>query len=319
MARASIKVWLLLAGMVLGDIIWAVARGLSLSHWGPLTIVGLGLFGLTLYYRASNRSARIAAMAETTLQWVIFSVAGASLTYLVAMHPGPLYDRQFAAADAALGFDWHTWFVFVNRHELVKFILALTYASLMPQILFTTFYLAWCDRDARNAELLITVIVALALTSAIFHRLPATGPGGDMPLFIKAFVGDLLALRDGGTTMFDVTQLKGIISFPSFHAALAVLFTYAHRRSWLFLPIAALNTVMLVSIPSEGGHYLVDVFGGLTVAVAAILTVTAWRIVQRVASGLVGHGAPAGSFGAAMRRALPTKEAPAASPPIFPA
>jgi hypothetical protein len=319
MARASIRVWLLLAGMVLGDIIWAAARGLSLSHWGPLTIVGLGLLGLTLYYQASNRSARIAAMAETTLQWVIFSSAGASLTYLVAMHTGPLYDHQFAAADAVLGFDWRTWFVFVNRHEPIKFILALAYSSLMPQILFTIFYLAWRDRDARNAELLTTVIVALALTSAIFYRLPATGPGGDMPFFIKAFVGELLALREGGTTAFDVTQLKGIISFPSFHAALAVLFTYAHRRSWLFLPIAALNTVMLVSIPSEGGHYLVDVFAGLTVAVAAILTVRAGRIVPRIAYGLAGYQAPAGSFEAATRRVLPAKEAPAASPPIFPA
>jgi len=69
--------------------------------------------------------------------------------------------------------------------------------------------------------------------------------------------------------------MKGVIAFPSFHAVLAVLFTYAHRHSATFAPMAALNAVMLVSIPSEGGHYLVDVFGGIAVAIVAILAVRA--------------------------------------------
>ena len=38
-----------------------------------------------------------------------------------------------------------------------------------------------------------------------------------------------------------------------------------------FLPVVALNSLMLVSIPSEGGHYLVDVFGGVAVGIVALL------------------------------------------------
>src|SRR5260370_34917421 len=56
--------------------------------------------------------------------------------------------------------------------------------------------------------------------------------------------------------------LKGVIAFPSFHAALAMLFTYAHRRLPTFLPMAVFNGLMLLAIPSEGGHYLVDIIGG---------------------------------------------------------
>ena len=43
-----------------------------------------------------------------------------------------------------------------------------------------------------------------------------------------------------------------------------------------FLPVAVFNLVMLVSIASEGGHYLVDViggiaFGGLTILARRVL------------------------------------------------
>jgi membrane-associated phospholipid phosphatase len=52
---------------------------------------------------------------------------------------------------------------------------------------------------------------------------------------------------------------------------LAILFTYAHRGSRAFVPVAVFNALMLLSVPSEGGHYLVDVLGGVTVGGLAIL------------------------------------------------
>jgi membrane-associated phospholipid phosphatase len=52
-----------------------------------------------------------------------------------------------------------------------------------------------------------------------------------------------------------------------------VLLTYAHRGGALLFPVAALNAVMLVSIPSEGGHYLIDVLAGVATAVFAIVAI----------------------------------------------
>jgi membrane-associated phospholipid phosphatase len=52
---------------------------------------------------------------------------------------------------------------------------------------------------------------------------------------------------------------------------LATLFTYAHRHSPTFLPVAAFNALMVLAIPSEGGHYLVDIIGGLAVGGVTIL------------------------------------------------
>ena len=56
---------------------------------------------------------------------------------------------------------------------------------------------------------------------------------------------------------------------------LAVLLTYAHRRSRLLVPIALVNGIMLFSIPSYGGHYLIDIIAGAAVALLAIAATAA--------------------------------------------
>ena len=60
---------------------------------------------------------------------------------------------------------------------------------------------------------------------------------------------------------------KRVLATPSYHTVLAVLFTYAFRGTGLLgCGIAALNVAMLISIPSIGGHYLVDVLAGAPLA-----------------------------------------------------
>ncbi len=59
-------------------------------------------------------------------------------------------------------------------------------------------------------------------------------------------------------------MLGGMIAFPSFHVAWAVLTTYAAlpvRR--LFWAVAALNVLVVASTVLLGWHYLVDVPAGL--------------------------------------------------------
>jgi membrane-associated phospholipid phosphatase len=65
---------------------------------------------------------------------------------------------------------------------------------------------------------------------------------------------------------------QGIITFPSLHAALALIVTVAlwpiPVLRWLGV---ATNTLMLVSIPVDGGHYFIDVLAGLAIAWASLL------------------------------------------------
>src|SRR5256885_1581230 len=271
MTAVSTRVGLLLAGLSACDVLWCATLRMGLSHWAPVALASLALLGLTLGCRLSGAGQRIAAIAEWILLWLIFSVAGALLTYLAAAQDGPVYDGRLAMADAALGFRFAAWFDFVASYPAVQFAFAVAYRSLAAQIVLSVLWLSWRGRDDRNAELLINTTLALMMTTAVFFLFPTLGPCVDVPACHDAYIQDLVGFRPGTLPSLDIMLLKGGIAFPSFHAVLAVLFTYTHRGSRIFRPVATFNALMLLSIPSEGGHYLVDVLGGVCVGGLAVL------------------------------------------------
>ena len=71
--------------------------------------------------------------------------------------------------------------------------------------------------------------------------------------------------------MIDFSALDGIISFPSMHAAVAVIVPFALRwNKLLFFPVLLLDGLMLISAVPSGNHYLSDVLAGISVAAFAI-------------------------------------------------
>ena len=91
-------------------------------------------------------------------------------------------------------------------------------------------------------------------------------------------------LRDGTWRALIAVGAEGIITFPSLHAALAVIVAAALwplvRLRWVFV---ALNAAMLIATPIDGSHYFVDVLAG--VALAAVCMIAARAIVAAVAPG----------------------------------
>jgi len=82
---------------------------------------------------------------------------------------------------------------------------------------------------------------------------------------------DILALRDGSLRELELFKLAGIVSFPSFHAASAVFYT------WALWPVRgartvaiAVNGLMLAATPVIGAHYMIDVIGGVALAAASV-------------------------------------------------
>jgi hypothetical protein len=271
MTAASTRVWLLLGIVSFGDFVWCASLGMGLSHWWPLALVAVALMTLTLACRLTRIGPRLGATAEWILLWLIFSVAGAVMTYLAAAQDGAVYDARLTLLDAELGFRWSGWLAYVENHPLLKFAFAVAYGSLLPQVLFSVWWFSFLRWDQRNAELLTNAMLALLLAAAVFFLFPALGPCVGAPACHDAYVEDLVGLRHGNLPSLDMMLLKGVIAFPSFHAVLAMLFTYAHRRAPTFLPMAGFNGLMLLAIPSEGGHYLVDIIGGVVVGGVAIL------------------------------------------------
>jgi membrane-associated phospholipid phosphatase len=94
---------------------------------------------------------------------------------------------------------------------------------------------------------------------------------------------DLMALRSGTFTSLQLRNLQGIIAFPSYHAALAAITLWGFWRSrtgWIRWPGAGLALATIAATPIDGGHYLVDVIAGLSIAVVSIAAarrLTSWR------------------------------------------
>ena len=99
----------------------------------------------------------------------------------------------------------------------------------------------------------------------------------------------LLPARSGALRELGWEHINGIITFPSFHVAAAVLLGWGFlcTLSVVRWPALALNALMLISTVVIGGHYLIDVYAGLIVAMVAIAATErlARRSHQPAASG----------------------------------
>jgi hypothetical protein len=240
-----------------------------------LGTVGLGT--LSLFYTYLRPDERIAEASGYTALWLLFSLGGCLLTYLAAVGGRPLQDAAFQATDAALGFDWGQWTAWIRERGWLRLALRLAYASLPLQIVVTVLVLAFTRTHRRNRELMLAATFAVLVTSVGYAWLPAMGPFATVPLpgtlpSDTVYIPHVEALRGPGPYRVDVVELQGIIVLPSYHTVLGVLFVWAHRGlPWSFPVFLVLNVLMLASVPSEGGHYLVDLLAGLVVALIAVV------------------------------------------------
>ena len=101
-------------------------------------------------------------------------------------------------------------------------------------------------------------MLSLIITAVVSGILPAAGTFSyfGVGLDHAVHLPHLFALRDGTMSDFYIDEDTGIVTLPSYHTVIAILVTYVYRNSKFFLPFGAINGLMLLSIPSQGGHYL---------------------------------------------------------------
>jgi hypothetical protein len=251
------------------DLEWASQIGLKISGCGTQACWIGATLALSVTFHRRNRS--IANMTEAWALWFALPPAISVLSYLAASCAFPLQDVMMERLDRAIGFDWLVWHDAVLHRPILSILLLAAYASLLPQVMLSIVYFPATDRIQRTQELLLLAGATGAATVLISAIWPTLGPfaahgGGDV-----AYLRDLLALRARGPWHFELTAMQGIIAMPSYHTVMAVLFTYAFRRTGLVgYGIATLNVAMLLSIPPIGGHYLVDLLAGGALALVAI-------------------------------------------------
>ncbi|OKO84611.1 phosphatase PAP2 family protein [Bradyrhizobium sp. AS23.2] len=207
------------------------------------------------------------------------------LSYVAGKMNWPLQDQALLAIDRALGLDPEPIARYVNDHPWLADCLARGYGLIKWPLLGIPVVLALTARYVRLQLFMLAMSLALAVTIAISAVVPAIGtyyglqlPAAHFPEINTAIYAgqlrDILALRDGSLHELRLFFLSGIVSFPSFHAASAVLYM------WALWPVrgiggiaAALNLLMIAATPVIGAHYLIDVAGGVAVAAASIWAV----------------------------------------------
>jgi len=186
------------------------------------------------------------------------------LPFLAATTGLPLLDAILAQLDAMIGFDWDNAARWVNERPLVNLVLQIAYNS-MPFQAGIVLLIGSIKRPGdRNSEFMWLLILSMLITCAIFTFTPAVGKIGQMGTH---YVQVLSELRAGHWSLMDYERPEGIVTFPSFHTTVAILLTYLVRRErWALAIFAPVNVLMILSTPTVGGHYLVDLFGGTAVA-----------------------------------------------------
>lgn len=258
----------LIATVALICVVWNARVGLTWTL-SLLTVATPALLFLTVAAFCSVLWPRkpISEIALYFGLYATFGVFALRLTYLTATLDFPLQDKLLASADSALGFDWRTWSAAVWSHPVFISVLSVAYNSFRAEPFLVIGVLALRGPAGLNSKLMVATIVALLITVAIGAVMPAFGPN-EIYGFPSAWSGVLHSLRAGAHTSL---KYVGIITFPSFHATMAVMWTLAMRETrYVFYFVAILNSLMLLACMPLGYHYLVDVIAGGIVAVGSL-------------------------------------------------
>lgn len=227
----------------------------------------------------SERERRVADLAECWGLMAIIGPLGALATYPVMVGTTGWHDATLDAWDKAIGFDWIGSYQFIAAQPWLARLTETIYFSIFVSPLVVIAGLVLTGRSGHARAFLLAFAVALVITIAIFRFFPARDPAvhllGEaldyMPATGILHVATIEQLRSGELSVVALTELGGLIAFPSFHATAAVLFMWA---AWpvdrLRFPCFALNLAMLIVIPVQGAHYMIEVIAGMGVAATAI-------------------------------------------------
>jgi hypothetical protein len=273
--------------------------------------VAVGYVGVYAGFAHANarsplrRDPQVMFVLGATAQIVLITAVMTPLTYVAASINWPMQDANLLLADRALGLDWLGYVRFVDSHPALAAWLNYGYTMIRWPIFAIPVVLVAIGRYRRVEEFTFAFGAALLVTTILSGLVPAIGVYQQIgldPATLKhinpgaylAQLHDLPPTRAGVLRHLELLNLGGIVTFPSFHAASAVLYVWALWPLRWFRPLLLLaNGLMLAATPVVGGHYFVDLFAGIAVAVLAIVAARSLgRVVARRQQSAVAVPAP---------------------------
>ncbi len=277
MSRDLVLKLSIISGTLLAATTLSSVLGLTFAAkelFGPCLVI-FSLGPAAVFYQKRNIEPCSLCATAVLLILVYFSCFTV-LMYSAAAVSFPFVDDALVAWDSAMGFHVPSIIGWSDRHPLLSRFMAWCYDSTIFQTLFVVLFLG-CRGERRPLEgFVLQFMLSLAIAALIFCYLPAEGPfvafGYEPSPGQAQYLQHLREMRSGERTIISLTDCEGLVTFPSFHTTWAILlaFSVRHRRR-LFVPMAALNAVVVAATLTTGWHYVTDVIGGIILAVLVIL------------------------------------------------
>jgi hypothetical protein len=240
------------------------------------------LIGLGQFYR--RRVGREAAATGLTSIGLLFLCSQALVLFNSLLLPYRFHgmDQILARVDASYGFVWADYVVAMSAYPKFCAFLKAVYTSTFAQIMLALVILSFAGRPKDVSKLTLANLTGALIVICIWSLFPSSTPVAFQPLpaDVAAIVDlkldreyglNLVRLSYEGITRFSPSEKLGMVGFPSFHTVMAFLVVfYGSRVRFMLYPLAGWNVFMLLAIPLHGAHNVIDVIGGLVVALLAI-------------------------------------------------
>lgn len=290
MTEFTFKVWLT-AALIALDAVWIAAGGFSFDLGSLVACLGFTalLASVGVVYTRLRPDEKLAIMGAETAFLTIFSAGACVFSYLMTSTDRPLIDTTLAHWDTDLGFNWYHYVAFANAHPFIGALSSAVYQTTLLQVALSVVVLPLLGHLDRVREMVLLVMASSLLCVIISAIVPSEGalayfhpPASfymqNHPVVDLAYKQAFFDIRDGAMTHFGLTDLKGLVAFPSYHVALSAILMIAFRgiKGW-FWPVVAFNTLVILSTPIDGGHHLTDGIGGFVLALLTAAVVTRAR------------------------------------------
>lgn len=227
----------------------------------------------------------------------------------------PMADDRLMAWDVALGFDWLAYSKWLTASPLLNEILFFAYNQItFSGLAALAVILIVLNDRRRELEIIYLVVVTAIVCITMATAFPAKATMallGDQELLARLQIGtgvlhvdQLLALRGNGPVFLRPDDMQGLVSFPSFHTCMALIIAWCSRGRWYTIAIGTvIGAAIVAGTPIFGGHYLVDVLGGMAVTAGAIWV---WRakIEQNISNYMANTQADSFPLPKALKRML---------------
>ncbi len=239
--------------------------------------VGVGVMQLlAVRYRRQQEWSLVAALNGASLL-IAFSTVYAATQYLLPEHNPVFWDSAFARFDEALGLTSLVVVEWTRSVPHLDMILAKIYYAFFFHFALYVPYAAGVRRDPwRMYETLANMFVSAIFGLVLFAIFPAKNAiffyGIEDIHHTGLLVQHLDELSKLDFGLLTPGNAQGLIQFPSFHVAIAVLLCWDLRYEVRPVLIVGIiwTALMAWSAITTGGHYVIDIWGGVAIAMAAI-------------------------------------------------